>query len=284
MPHATDYSECLEFALRAARRAGEVIMPYFQGETGVEAKADGSPVTLADRGAERELRRLIGERFPDDGVLGEEYGETPGTSGRRWILDPIDGTKAFVRGVPMFGVMIGLEENGRAVVGVVSIPAMDEMVYAARGLGCWWLPSGRKTDVPRPARVSPVATLADGILLFGSYEYFVKGKREDAYLRLHRASKHQRGWGDCYGHLLVATGRAEACVDPIMNIWDNAALVPILTEAGGTFTDWKGATTHDGGDGISTNGKVFDEVMRAARESSGGALRDPRLCDTTPSG
>jgi histidinol phosphatase-like enzyme (inositol monophosphatase family) len=266
MPPRASLTDCLEFAVTAARRAGEVIMPYYQGELGVEAKADGSPVTLADRAAERELRRLLGERFPDDGVLGEEYGEQPGTSGRRWILDPIDGTKAFVRGVPMFGVLIALEEDGDAVAGVAYVPPLDEMVYAARGLGCWWLPSGRKTDIPRRAHVSDTATLADGILLFTSYEYFVKSGRQAAFERMLRASKHQRGWGDCYGHLLVATGRAEACVDPIMNIWDNAALVPILLEAGGTFTDWTGQTTHQGGDGISTNGRVYDELMRSLKE------------------
>lgn len=259
--------DCVEFAVRAARRAGEIIMPYYQGEHGVEAKADGSPVTIADRGAEKELSRMIRARYPDDGVLGEEFGELPGTSGRRWILDPIDGTKAFVRGVPMFGVMIGMEEEGQAVLGVVYLPALDEMVYAARGLGCWWLPAGRKTDIPRRAEVSSVDTLAEGILLYTSYEYFVKVGREAAFQRLLKASKHQRGWGDCYGHLLVATGRAEACVDPVMNIWDNAALLPILLEAGGTFTDWKGNSRHDGGDGISTNRRVYEEVMRAVRES-----------------
>jgi histidinol phosphatase-like enzyme (inositol monophosphatase family) len=256
-------AESLDFALQAARRAGDVVMPYYQGDVGVEIKGDGSPVTLADRGAEQELRRIIRERFPADGVLGEEFGEQPGTSGRRWILDPIDGTKAFVRGVPLFGVLIGLEQDGESVLGVVSMPALDEFVYAARGQGCWWLPSGRKPgSPPRRARVSSVAPLAEGLLLLNSYEYFVKGKRVPAHDRLLRAARHQRGWGDCYGHILVATGRAEVCVDPMMNPWDNAPLLPILQEAGGTFTDWRGKATIHGGDGISTNGAVFDEVMR----------------------
>jgi histidinol-phosphatase len=262
----TSLADCLDFALRAARRAGEIIMPYFQSDVGVEIKGDGSPVTLADRGAEEELRRLIRERFPSDGVLGEEFGETAGTSGRRWILDPIDGTKAFVRGVPLFGVLIGLEENGEAVLGVASLPALDESVWAAKGEGCWWLPSGRKPGAaPRRARVSSLAPLADGLLLLNSYEYFVKGKRTAAHDRLLQAARSQRGWGDCYGHILVATGRAEACVDPMMNPWDNAALLPIVQEAGGTFTDWQGKATIHGGDGISTNGKVFDELMRVVR-------------------
>ena len=263
---ATPLSECLDFAVQAARRAGEIIMPYYQGDVGVEIKGDGSPVTLADRGAEQELRRLIRERFPADGVLGEEFGEQPGTSGRRWILDPIDGTKAFVRSVPLFGVLVGLEENGEAVLGVTYLPALDEFVYAARGLGCWWLPSGRKPGSgPKPARVSSLGSLADGLLLLNSYEYFAKGGRSAAHDRLLRAARQQRGWGDCYGHILVATGRAEACVDPMMNPWDNAPLLPILQEAGGTFTDWQGRPTIHGGDGISTNGKVFDEVMRVVR-------------------
>ena len=259
-------AECLEFALQAARRAGEIIMPYYQGEVGLEIKGDGSPVTLADRGAEQELRRMIRERFPADGILGEEFGEQPGTSGRRWILDPIDGTKAFVRGVPLFGVLIGLEQDDEAVAGVVFMPALDEFVYAARGLGCWWLPSARKADAPpRRARVSSLGPLAEGLVLLNSFEYFVKGKRVEAHDRLLRAARQQRGWGDCYGHILVATGRAEVCVDPLMNPWDGAPLLPILQEAGGTFTDWQGNATIHGGDGISTNGKVFDDVMRVVR-------------------
>jgi fructose-1,6-bisphosphatase/inositol monophosphatase family enzyme len=146
------------------------------------------------------------------------------------------------------------------------MPALDEFVYAARGQGCWWLPSGRKPGAPpRRARVSSIAPLADGLLLLNSYEYFVKGKRTAAHDRLLQSARQQRGWGDCYGHILVATGRAEACVDPMMNPWDNAPLLPILQEAGGTFTDWQGKATIHGGDGISTNGKVFDEVMRVVR-------------------
>jgi histidinol phosphatase-like enzyme (inositol monophosphatase family) len=267
MSTSPSLAESLEFAVGAARRAGEIIMPYFQGEVAVETKGDGSPVTLADRGAEQELRRLINDRFPDDGVLGEEFGEQPGRSGRRWVLDPIDGTKAFVRGVPLFGVLIGLEQDGEPVLGVVHLAALDELVYAARGQGCWWLPSGRQADAPpRRAQVSSRAPLKDGLLLLASYEYFVKGDRAAAHERLLRASGHQRGWGDCYGHVLVATGRAEACVDPVMSLWDNAPLLPILVEAGGTFTDWKGNRTIASGEGISTNGKVLDEVLRAVRE------------------
>jgi histidinol phosphatase-like enzyme (inositol monophosphatase family) len=262
MTVAASLAECLEFAEQAARKAGRVIMPFFQGKFQVETKGDGSPVTLADRGAEEELRRLIRERYPEDAVLGEEFGEVSGRSGRRWILDPIDGTKAFVHGVPLFGVLIGLEENDVPVLGVVFLPALEEMVYAARGLGCWWLPAGRPAgSLPQRARVSVVASLAESLVLTNSYEYFAKTGRTAACERLLQSARYSRGWGDCYGHLLVATGRAEVCVDPQMNIWDNAPLLPILAEAGGTFTDWKGQATIRGGDGISSNGKVLAEVL-----------------------
>jgi histidinol phosphatase-like enzyme (inositol monophosphatase family) len=267
MTTRANLADTLDFAVEAARRAGEIIMPYFQDELGLQMKSDGTPVTLADRAAEQELRNLIRDRFPDDSVLGEEYGELSGTSSRRWILDPIDGTKSFVHGVPLFGVLIGMEENGEAVLGVVHMPALNEMAFAARDLGCWWQPAGRQGKATtRRARVSSVDSLAEALLVVNGYEYFQQSRRVAAYDRLHQAARHQRGWGDCYGHLLVATGRADVCVDPQMNLWDNAPLLPILTEAGGTFTDWKGRATIHGGDGISTNGKVLEEVLSLVRE------------------
>jgi len=256
-------AECLEFAVHAARRAGDIVMPYYQGEVAVDLKTDGSPVTAADRAAERQLRARIRAHFPADAVLGEEYGEEPGTSGRRWILDPIDGTKAFMRGVPLFGVLIGLEEAGQGVVGVAYLPALGEMVYAARGQGCWWVPAGG--TAPRRAHVSSGGPLADSLVVVNSYEYFDRSNRTAALGRLQQAARQQRGWGDCYGHVLVATGRAEAAVDPIMNLWDNAPFQALLTEAGGTFTDWQGHPTIHGKDGISTNGRVLDEVLAALR-------------------
>ena len=264
----TPLSECLEFAVQAARRAGEIIMPYYQGDVGVEIKGDGSPVTLADRGAEQELRRLIRERFPADAVLGEEFGEQPGTSGRRWILDPIDGTKAFV---PLGAAVRRADRHGRerrgGAGGDVHAGAGRVRLRGAGGRAAGGCRRAASRDRRRGGRgVSSLAPLAEGLLLLNSYEYFVKGKRTAAHDRLLQAARQQRGWGDCYGHILVATGRAEACVDPMMNPWDNAPLLPILQEAGGTFTDWQGRATIHGGDGISTNGKVFDEVMRVVRD------------------
>jgi histidinol phosphatase-like enzyme (inositol monophosphatase family) len=261
MSRNTDLASCLEFAVTAARQAGALALGYFQSDVAVETKGDGSPVTLADRQAEQELRALIAEAYPADGVLGEEFGDRPGTSGRRWVLDPVDGTQSFIRGVPLWGVLLALEERGEAVLGVVYLPALDEMVYAARGHGCWWLPAGRPLGAaPRRARVSPVARLADGLTVMTSYDHFARTGRTALLERILRATR-TRGWSDCYAHVLVATGRAEAAVEPEMNVWDSAPLLPILREAGGAFTDWKGTPTITSRDAVSTNGKVHGEVL-----------------------
>jgi histidinol phosphatase-like enzyme (inositol monophosphatase family) len=266
MAPARDLQEDLDFAIVAARRAGAIAMGYFQTEVVVETKGDSSPVTIADRRAEQELRQMIRARYPADGVIGEEFGELAGTSGRRWILDPIDGTQAFVHGVPLFGVLIGLEQDGEAVLGVVFLPALNELLYGARALGAWWLPAGSKTgDRPRPARVSLVGTLSGGLFLVTSFEYFAMTRRTAVYDRLIRAGR-MRGWSDCYAHVLVATGRAEAAIEPIMSIWDSAPFLPILKEAGGTFTDWCGHATITASDAISTNGKVLEEVLGLVRQ------------------
>jgi histidinol phosphatase-like enzyme (inositol monophosphatase family) len=261
MASGSDLSARLEFAIAAARRAGAIALEYFQTDFAVEKKGDNSPVTVADRRAENELRELIRSSYPDDGVLGEEYGEQVGTSGWRWILDPIDGTQSFIRGVPLFGVLIGVEHDGQAVLGAAYLPALDELVYAARGHGCWWLPGGRRaTDSPRRACVSPVARLADGLMLITSFNYFQQSGQTAVYDRIVRAGRI-RGWSDCYAHMLVATGRAEAAIEPIMSIWDSAPFLPILLEAGGTFTDWQGNARIDAPTALSTNGKVLEEAL-----------------------
>jgi histidinol phosphatase-like enzyme (inositol monophosphatase family) len=206
---------------------------------------------------------VIAAAFPGDGILGEEFPEQAGTSGFRWILDPIDGTKSFIHGVPLYGTLVGLEHkssehNAESVLGVILIPALDECVYAARGQGAWYVAGGRP---PRRARVSSQRTLAESLFLTSEVGSFNRIGRSDAYERLQAAARLSRTWGDCYGHLMVATGRAEVMVDPLMEIWDAAALPPILEEAGGTFTDWQGRPTIYSGNGIATNGLVLDEVM-----------------------
>ncbi len=245
--------EILDFATEAAWQAGRITLGYFQTGVDVEQKADDSPVTVADRQAEQKLIEMIRSRFPEDAILGEEHGEHPGTSGRRWIVDPIDGTKSFVHGVPLYGVMIGVEVESKPSVGVVYLPGLNEMVCAAKGLGCLW--NGRT------ARASEVSDLKQAVILCTDFEDLHRHGKSEAYRKLRGEVAYVRGWGDCYGHVLVATGRAEAMLDPVMNVWDCAALPPILEEAGGTFTDWKGNRTIWGEEAVSTNGALYNEVM-----------------------
>ena len=244
----------METAAQLAWAAGRATLSYFQTEVAVELKPDATPVTAADREAEEIIRLGLRTAFPEDGVLGEEFGEIPGSSGRCWIIDPIDGTKSFVRGVPLYGVLVGLEdERGEVVVGAAYLPGLDDLVHAARGLGCWW--KGRR------ACVSSVQSLSEACVCFTSSRSFGQKNRGQIFDDLAEKAGLFRGWGDCYGHLLVATGRADVMLDPVLSPWDCAAILPILQEAGGTFTDWNGATTIRGGDGVSTNGHLFDEVM-----------------------
>jgi histidinol-phosphatase len=249
--------QLLDFAVELARGAGEITLKYFRKTPETTTKTDGSFVTIADREAEAYMRKLIGARFPDDGILGEEEGESKGRSGRRWIIDPIDGTFAFVHGVPFYGVLIGLEIDGEMSVGVINIPALDELVSAAKGVGCFL--NGE------PARVSQTERLEYALLLstdFSSSERYGFGKAAEL---LQARAKTSRTWGDCYGYVLVATGRADVMLDPVMNLWDCAALLPIIEEAGGTFTDWAGVRTASGGNSIATNGLLFAEVMRLVK-------------------
>jgi len=256
-------SRRFELAIQLAREAGGIVMRYYRrGDLAVERKADDSPVTAADRAAEEHLRRRIAEGFPEDGILGEEFPERPGTSGFRWILDPIDGTKAFIHGVPLFGTMVAVEREGRSVLGVIHIPALNESVYAAEGQGAWYQVDNAD---PRPARVSSCSRLGEALFLTSEVANFTAVKRRDVYERLEAATRLSRSWGDCYGYLMVATGRAELMVDPIMYLWDAAAVQPIIEEAGGTFTDWQGRRTIYSGQGIATNGKILDEVLAMIR-------------------
>ncbi|HXD34823.1 MAG TPA: inositol monophosphatase family protein [Pyrinomonadaceae bacterium] len=247
----------LDFAVDIARGAGAITSQYFKGAFEAERKADNSFVTVADREAERYLRSRIAAEFPDDAILGEEEGEKAGRTNRRWILDPIDGTYSFVHGVPFYGVLIGLEIDDVPSVGVVNLPALEEIVYAARGLGCFWN--------EQPARVSTTASLDQALLLCTDFGVCEKYGLGPGAASLQRAVHSRRTWGDAYGHVLVATGRADIMLDAVMNVWDCAALLPILEEAGGTFTDWKGTATIHGGNAIATNGALFQAVMDVVR-------------------
>jgi histidinol-phosphatase len=255
----TGLNELLEFAVDLSRGAGEITLQYFRKKPETSRKSDGSYVTVADRQAEQYLRRRIAEAFPDDGILGEEEGESHGKSGRRWIVDPIDGTFSFVHGVPFYGVLIAIEIEGELSVGVVNIPALDEMVSAAKGLGCFL--NGER------ARVSTTAELKDALLLSTDFSACARHGFGRAAELLQARAKTSRTWGDCYGYVLVATGRADVMLDPVMNLWDCAPLLPIMEEAGGTFTDWRGVRTAADGNAIATNGVLFDEVLDIVREN-----------------
>jgi histidinol-phosphatase len=247
-----------DFAADVAWQAGKLTLRYFQSNFTTEYKADQSPVTIADRESERLMRELIEARYPTHSILGEEEGETRPGATYRWIIDPIDGTKTFVRGVPLYAVLVGLERDGEPVVGAINIPAMGELLHAARGEGCTW--NGRR------ARVSGVASLRDALLLCTDAESMTKEGRGADYRRMAAATKLQRSWGDGYGYVLVATGRAEVMLDPIVSVWDCAALLPVVTEAGGTFTDWSGTPTIHSGEAIATNGLVYDQLIALAGE------------------
>jgi histidinol phosphatase-like enzyme (inositol monophosphatase family) len=246
-------SNYLEFAIDAAWQAGRSTLAHYQTGVPVERKRDQSVVTIADRTAEQLIRRLIAARFPDHAIVGEEFGGEANHTSHRWIIDPIDGTTTFVRGVPFYGVLIALEIDGVPRVGVSYFPALDEMVSAATGLGCRW--NGR------PVRVSTITSLAEATVVYTDAAH-VQARLGENWRGLMSETAVQRGWGDCYGHALVATGRADIMLDPRMNPWDCAALIPILQEAGGRFTDWRGRVVTDGGDAVSSNGALHDQVLQ----------------------
>jgi histidinol-phosphatase len=234
-----------------ARLAGDIALGFFKSSLEVESKADGSPVTIADRSAEQAARDWIERRFPEDGILGEELGVTRPNARRRWVLDPIDGTKTYIRGVPLWGTLVGLTEGDEVLAGAAYFPAVSEMLVAAAGGGCWW--NGAR------CRVSSRATLGEATVLTTDERFPNDSMQRSGWQRLADRAAVSRSWGDCYGYLLVSTGRAEVMVDGILSPWDAAALMPIVEEAGGVFTDWKGNRTAFGGSAVATNQAVAVE-------------------------
>lgn len=259
-----DLSLYLAFARETAYQAGQATLKYYQQNLQPEIKLDGSPVTLADRASEQLIRSAIEKRFPDHAILGEEFGDSAGASGAsgfRWIIDPIDGTQSFLHGVPLYGVLIGLEIEGKVEVGVAYFPALNEMVSAASGLGCWW------ND--RQARVSPKERLEESVVSFTDIGNFSRYGGEENFLRLARKAWYRPGWGDAYGYLLVATGRAEVMIDPIMAVWDCGPFPPIFREAGGYFGDWQGNETIYAGRGLATSLTLLSQVLDALQWEGG---------------
>jgi len=241
----------LEEAVELVRRAGELTLGYFRSShLDVEQKADGSPVTKADRQAERLIREELEMRYPGDGIVGEEEGVKPGETGQRWFVDPIDGTIAFTRGVGTYTNLLALEDEHGIALGVINVPALGETVYAARGLGCYW--NGT------PCNVSQCEALSESYLSTSAFDNW----QEAALLALKRAGVQLRTWSDGFGYALVATGRVDAMTDMETQPYDVAPMPVILSEAGGRFSDLSGALRHDGGSALASNGRVHDELLR----------------------
>jgi histidinol-phosphatase len=251
----TTYRDELEFALSLADESRSLIRGYFGSHMAIEWKGDNTPVTLADRAVEETMRTRMLLTTPTYGIIGEEFGREAGSSGREWVIDPIDGTKAFIHGVPLFGTLIALLEDGKPVVGLIDLPALGERVWATAGGGCFR--NGAS------CRVSSVSTLAEALVLDGSVTTMERLGHGPAWASVRREARLHRGWGDCYGHFLVATGAAEVMADPIVEIWDIAPMAVILPEAGGRFTNLGGTGDLSVRSGLSTNGLLHDTVVTA---------------------
>ncbi|WP_426570689.1 inositol monophosphatase family protein [Aquihabitans sp. McL0605] len=246
--------ELLEAAVTILRKAGDFTLQHFRhADLAIDRKGDGTPVTVADRGAERLVREELERLFPDDGILGEEEAEKIGTSGRRWILDPIDGTKAFTHGVPLYTNLLALEDEHGIAVGVINVPALGETVFAGRGLGCF--ANGA------PVSVNDRPTLEGACVSTSGFTPW----DDDAVLRVKNSGVQLRTWGDGYGYVLVATGRIEAMFDPVAELYDLAPMPIILSEAGGRFTSLDGEDGPGHGHGLATNGRVHDELLSILR-------------------
>ncbi len=249
----SELTDLLDFATETAFQAGQLTLRYFQTGVAPDYKGDDSPVTIADRQAEELIRSRIEQTYPSHDVLGEEFGSSGRGSSHRWIVDPIDGTKSFVRGVPLYGVLLGLEIGGVVQIGVAYFPALGDMVCAAAGEGCRW--NGRRCFV------SEVETLDRAVVSFTDAGSFKKYGREAAWERIQDASYHRVGWSDAYGHSLVATGRCDVMLDPVMNPWDCGPFPVLLREAGGYFGDWSGNETVYAGEALSTTRALLPEVL-----------------------
>lgn len=251
---SSELSKYMDFAVEAAWKAGRLTLAHFQTGVRTEYKEDETEVTIADKEAESLLRREIGAKYPTHDVIGEEYEDKKSGASQRWILDPIDGTQAFARGVPLYATLVALEIDGEVKTGAAYFPALDEMVYAAEGMGCFW--NGRRS------RVSEISSLDRAIACFTQTANFERGNRSEEWEKIQKTVLACRGWSDAYGHALVATGRAEIMLDPLMNPWDSAPFLPILREAGGCFGDWSGNETIYAGEAISSNSALLPDFLR----------------------
>jgi histidinol-phosphatase len=259
---ADGVADDLTLALELADLAdGMTLSRYRADDLVVETKPDLTPVTEADRGVERAIRERLAAVRPDDAVLGEEFGGGDGAGGgRRWIVDPIDGTKNYVRGIPVWATLLALESDGELLAGVVSAPALRRRWWASRGGGAF-VDDGLGAVGPRPLRVSGVGALEDAQLCYSGFDGWDESVGIESLLALGRRCWRTRGFGDFWGYMLVAEGAAEIACEAVVSLWDLAAPRAVVEEAGGRFTDLAGVATAAGGDALATNGLVHDEAL-----------------------
>lgn len=253
-----EIDELKSFCKILAIESGNVIKNYWRTKINVENKLDNSPVTFADKKAEELMRELIIKEFPDHGIIGEEFGEHNSSSQYKWILDPIDGTKSFICGTVTFGTLIALTKNDNPIIGVINQPILNEFLIG----------DNQTTFLnDNKVHVSNINNIEEAVLLTTDYLNIIKYQNKSGFDSLMNKTKLFRMWGDCYGYYLVATGFAEIMIDPIMNIWDSMALIPIIKGAGGKITDYFGNDPSNGNSIVATNGKFHNEIIKILNPS-----------------
>jgi histidinol-phosphatase len=252
------YLKELEYALKVVKASERITLTYFRSKFKIDYKSDRSPVTIADKSCEKFLIGELSKKFPGHGFYGEEFGDKSAGADFRWIIDPIDGTRNFTRGIPYWGTLCGLEHNGEIVAGIMALPALKKTYYASKKHGAYC--NGKRI------RVSKLTELEKSTVVFGGLSYFVGTKYERAFLDIIKSSYHDRGFGDCFGYTFVADGQAEAMIDPIVSPWDVAAIKPIIEEAGGVFTDFEGNPTIYNRTGLAGNPYLHEIILKKLSE------------------
>lgn len=246
--------EFIDFTKQLAQASGEIINSHFRTDVAIETKDDHSPVTIADKKAEEIMREMIMKAYPEHGIIGEEFGKYNEGADYQWVLDPIDGTKSFITGTFLFGTLIGLMKNRQPILGAIHHSVTSHLLIG----------TGDETRLnDEIVIVRSTEKLRQATLLYTDFIDTGKYQNGIAFQQLMGRTKFNRTWGDCHGYFLVATGYADIMLDPIMNLWDIVALVPIIDGAGGRITDWKGNPPLDGNGIIATNGKLHEQVLRA---------------------
>ncbi len=248
----SEITELKEFIGLLADASGKIIRKYFRTELNIESKSDKSPVTIADKNAEEEMRSLIEKNFPEHGILGEEFGEVNPDAEYKWILDPIDGTKSFICGTVTFGTLIALLKNGKPIIGAINQPVLNEFLIGDNETAEL---NGRKVGVRKCESLSEAVFLTTDHLNIAEYQNI------DKFEQLMKSVKLYRNWGDCYGYYLLATGYADIMIDPIMSVWDSMALIPVVRGAGGVITDYKGGDPVTGNSIIAAAPEIHSLIV-----------------------